>query len=456
MKNLSVKFKITLWYTVFMTLLIIAVIWLLFSVGSSRVLSDVKFRLQNTVLESYSEIEYEDGILEIGDDFISLSEGTYLSAYDENGNLIYGNNPLSYEDSSLLVMDEIQQLKSDSSGNSWYVYDYCRSIEGYGNLWVRGVVSQTQTDAALRTLIQLSLIILPFFVLLIAGGGYSIIRRTLAPLAGMTETAYHISEGTDLSERIRLGPGEDEVHRLAHTFDRMMDKLQASFENEKQFTSDVSHELRTPVTVILSECEYADRSDLSLEEARSSLGVIQLQARKMSNLIAQLLTLARADSGRQKLHLELLNFSELAEIIAEEQKSLAAAEGITLDTHIQPDIYFRADETMMMRLLINLISNSITYGRKDGHTMLALSSDNTAITVSVSDDGIGIHPGQLDKIWKRFYQADPARGSNKNGAGLGLPMVKWIAEAHGGTITVTSTPGEGSCFTIHFPKNEII
>lgn len=456
MKNLSVKFKITLWYTVFMTLLITAVIWLLFSIGSSRVLSDVKFRLQNTVLESYSEIEYEDGILDIGDDFNSLSEGIYLSAYDENGNLIYGNIPLSYEDSSLLVMDEIQQLKSDSSGNSWYIYDYCRYIEGYGNLWVRGVVSQTQTDAALRTLIQLSLIILPFFVLLIAGGGYYITRRTLAPLAGMTETAHHISEGTNLSERIRLGPGEDEIHRLAHTFDRMMDKLQASFENEKQFTSDVSHELRTPITVILSECEYADRADLSLEEARSCLGVVQIQARKMSNLIAQLLTLARADSGRQKLHLELLNFSELAEIIAEEQKSLAAAEGITLETHIQPDIYVRADETMMMRLLINLISNSITYGRKDGHTMLTLSSDDTAITVSVSDDGIGILPDQLDKIWKRFYQADPARSSSKNGAGLGLPMVKWIAEAHGGTITVTSTPGEGSCFTIFFPINETI
>lgn len=451
MKNLSVKFKITLWYTIFMTLLIFAVIWLLFSVGSSRVLSDSKFLLQNTVLQGYKEIEYRNGILDISDAFDSLTEGIYLSAYDSSGNLIYGAMPLPYEDASLLIMDEVQQLKTDDTGSFWYIYDYCEYIEGYGNLWIRGVASQSQTDAALRTMVHLSLIFLPFFVVCIAGGGYYITHRTLAPLAGITETAHRISQGTDLSERIRLETGGDEVHRLAHTFDQMMDKLQISFENEKQFTSDVSHELRTPVTVILSECEYADRPDLSLEEARGCLGVIQLQAGKMSKLISQLLTLARADSGRQQLNLELLNLSELAQIVAEEQKPVAAIRDITLNTMIQPDILFRADETMMMRLFINLIANSITYGKNGGYILFALSSDTSKITVEVTDNGIGISADKLDKIWKRFYQADPARSGGKSGAGLGLPMVKWIAEAHGGSISVTSVPDEGSCFSVTLP-----
>ena len=200
----------------------------------------------------------------------------------------------------------------------------------YCILLSRSSSSSTQTFAAIHILVWLALIFLAFFFLCIAAGGYLIIRKTLAPLADMTETARQISEGNDLSRRIRVGEGKDEVHKMAHTFDRMMDKLQASFETEKQFTSDVSHELRTPVAVILSQCEYASREDTTPEETRGCIRAITNQARKMSNLISQLLTLARADSGKQQLHPEILNLSELAEIITEEQRSLAAARNITL------------------------------------------------------------------------------------------------------------------------------
>lgn len=175
----------------------------------------------------------------------------------------------------------------------------------------------------------------------------------------------------------------------------------------------------------------------------------------MSSLISQLLTLARADKGIQKLHYELLNLSELAEIITEEQKGIASKKGITLETCIQPDILFRGDETMLMRLFINLISNSITYGKENGLTRISLSSDGNLITGSVSDNGIGIEKDKLDKIWKRFYQVNPARSSGeREGAGLGLPMVKWITEAHGGTVCAESTPGSGTVFTFTFPQNK--
>ena len=242
---------------------------------------------------------------------------------------------------------------------------------------------------------------------------------------------------------------------MAHTFDKMMDKLEDSFETEKQFTSDVSHELRTPVTVILSQCEYALQEDTPAQEIKDCIRSIAAQARKMSSLISQLLTLARADKGIQKLHYELLNLSELAEIITEEQKGIASKKGITLETCIQPDILFRGDETMLMRLFINLISNSITYGKENGLTRISLSSDGNLITGSVSDNGIGIEKDKLDKIWKRFYQVNPARSSGeREGAGLGLPMVKWITEAHGGTVCAESTPGSGTVFTFTFPQNK--
>ena len=177
----------------------------------------------------------------------------------------------------------------------------------------------------------------------------------------------------------------------------------------------------------------------------------------MATLISQLLTLSRADAGRAKLHMELLNVSDLAEITVEEQRDFAASRNITLSSWIQPDILMRADETMMMRLFINLLTNAITYGKEGGHVLLELSSSEEQIEGSVSDDGIGIPPEHLDKIWNRFYQVDTSRTSREDGSsGLGLAMVKWIVEAHGGTITVESKEGTGSRFQFCFPKREIL
>ena len=316
-------------------------------------------------------------------------------------------------------MDEIQQVETDAG--VWYVYDTCRTIPGYGNLWVRGVVSQAEADAGLHAVVRLALILLPFFVLLVALGGYSITRRTLGPLQDVTDTAQRISQGSDLTQRIRMGPGEDEVHRLAHTFDRMMDKLQSAFESEKQFTSDVSHELRTPVSVILSQCEFALSEDAEDAERRSALQVVAAQARKMSTLIAQLLTLARTDSGRQSLHMETLNLSELAEIICEEQADAAAARNIALHAEIAPNVLLRADETMMMRLFMNLVQNAISYGREGGNIWVTLRDAEGAVEGCVRDDGIGIAAEHLSKIWNRFYQVDPSRTASRSGAGRGCP-----------------------------------
>ncbi|MGI5884174.1 MAG: sensor histidine kinase [Candidatus Spyradocola sp.] len=449
--NIPIRWRITLWYTILMTALVVAVLWLLFHLSSNQMLSEAELRLQDTVERSFYEIEYEDGVLTFDDDINHLGTGISISVYDSQGNLVYGRIPANFNGAPMLIMDEIQKVE-EGDGGVWYVYDTCQTIPGYGNLWVRGVVSQAEADASLHAVVRLSLIVLPFFVLLVALGGYSITRRTLGPLQDVTDTAQRISQGSDLTERIRMGPGEDEVHRLAHTFDHMMDKLQSAFESEKQFTSDVSHELRTPVSVILSQCEFALGDDAEEGERRSALQVVAAQARKMSTLIAQLLTLARTDSGRQSLHMETLNLSELAEITCEEQADAAAARNITLHTDIQPNVLLRADETMMMRLLINLIQNAVSYGREGGNIWVTLRDEEGVVQGCVRDDGIGIGAEHLNKIWNRFYQVDPSRTASRSGAGLGLPMVRWIVEAHGGSIAVESEPGKGSAFTFTFPK----
>lgn len=452
MQNLSIKAKITLWYTLFMTLLIAVILAVLFSISNVQVLTNDQEHLKRIVRKAFDEIEYEDGMLTFDDDLSYMGEGVYLSVYDGNGYLLYGRVPSLLEGASSLVMDQVQQAKG--TDGYWYVYDFCQAVEGYGNLWVRGIVSRSQSDSVLRIIMGAALILLPFCVLMIGLGGYFITRKILRPLSSMTQTARAISEGNDLSRRIHLGDGKDEIHQLAHTFDQMMERLQAAFENEKQFTSDVSHELRTPVAVILSQCEYSSQENLPAEELRDSLGVITAQARKMSVLINQLLLLARADNGKQTLHYELVNLSELIEMVVLEQQDSAEAKGILLETQLEPEVLLRADETMMMRLFINLISNSISYGREGGHTLIALSQSPQEIVCSVRDDGIGIPEDKLDKIWQRFYQVDPSRTGNAQGSsGLGLSMVKWIVTAHGGTISVTSHLGEGSCFTFRFPRS---
>lgn len=459
---MTIRKKITLWYTAFMALFVVLALCLLFVMASGRILSDTRTRLKDTVLRSFDEIEYDDGVLTFDDDLNYLGAGIYLSVYNSDGALIYGRIPSSFSGARLLTMDRIQQVPS--SGGVWYVYDYCQAVPGYGDLWVRGILFWSGMDDSLSTLLLFSLVLFPFFVLCTALGGYSIIRRALKPLSSMSETARRISGGNDLTQRIRLPEGADEVHGLASTFDQMMDRLQASFEQEKQFTSDVSHELRTPVAVILSQCEYAVRDDVSDSERLEALSSIRSQANRMSGLLSGLLTLARADQNRLPLHPERILLNDLAAIVCEEQQEFADAKKIALHLEADPDLWMEADESMMIRLLINLISNAVRYGRENGNVWIRLSRDRDHVLGRVEDDGIGIPEDQLDLIWNRFYQVDPSRSAKASGGGaasgpageggygLGLPMVRWIAKAHGGTVSVASRPGEGTVFAFRIPR----
>lgn len=228
----------------------------------------------------------------------------------------------------------------------------------------------------------------------------------------------------------------------------MIGRLEQSFESEKQFTLDVSHELRTPVSAIVSQSEYALENAKTMEEAKDALSVVLAQARKISGLISHLLMFSRIDMGHKMLTLELLNLSELTEMVAEEQYEAANEKGIEIQTNITSGLYVQADETMILRMLINLVSNAVTYGKPGGHILIGLEKDGNKIVGSIADDGIGIAEEHLNRIWERFYQINPSRTSAKSGGvGLGLSMVKWIVEAHSGSISVNSKPGEGSTFT---------
>jgi len=450
MNKLSIKLRVTLWYTSFMVVLVALTLVFLLSVSNNLSRLAVKDRLISDVEKSFEEIEFDDGELEIDDELDFFDNGVYLSVYGSDGQLLYGGMPSEFDAAIAFSSQELQQ--AESHGQQWYVYDYRISLEGYGDVWVRGIASQSGTGSTIQTMILLALIALPFVVVIAAVGGYLITKQAFRPITKISEAAEKIGVGNDLTKRIHLGNGKDEIYMLANTFDRMFDRLQRSFETEKQFTSDASHELRTPTSVIIAQCEYAINNADTLEEAKESLTVILGQSEKMSRLISQLLMLARTDKGSQKLELELINLSEISEIIVEEQKIIAEEKNISIQTQIEPDIILRADQTMMMRVFINLISNAVKYGKSGGNVLVRLSKDGDFVTGAVQDNGIGIAEEHMAKIWDRFFQADPARSADEEeGMGLGLSMVKWIIEAHRGTIRAESILGEGSTFVFKIP-----
>ena len=436
-------------YSFFMVLVTCLCLAVLFSLSGNEILTSAQMHLRERVQESADEIELEDGEFEIDSDFYSLDNNVYLALYDTGGDFLYGKVPPGLEQAPQFEDGKIQTVKSGTE--QWYVYDVQYEMENGQEFYIRGVVSVTETQKEFLIAVRFAVILLPLTVILTALIGYRLIRRTLLPVRQMTETVQEIQKDGDLSRRIGVSQdtGKDEFYQLAGTFDGMLESLEQAFLRERQFTSDVSHELRTPVSVILAQCEASlNRTDLS-EEQRKEILLIRKKAGEMSQMISQLLLLSRADQGRQQLNKEEINISELTEIIVEEQKMLAQRRKIEVHTEIEPDITGYLDESFYIRMLDNLISNAVSYGKEGGNIKVTLHQIPSGVRGTVEDDGIGISRDDQVHIWERFYRVDASRTGKEDGShsGLGLSMAKWIAQAHGGNVRVESELGKGSCFT---------
>lgn len=436
-------------YSFFMVLVTCLCLAVLFSLSGNEILTSAQMHLRERVQESADEIELEDGEFEIDSDFYSLDNNVYLALYDTGGDFLYGKVPPGLEQAPQFEDGKIQTVKSGTE--QWYVYDVQYEMENGQEFYIRGVVSVTETQKEFLIAVRFAVILLPLTVILTVLIGYRLIRRTLLPVRQMTETVQEIQKDGDLSRRIGVSQdtGKDEFYQLAGTFDGMLESLEQAFLRERQFTSDVSHELRTPVSVILAQCEASlNRTDLS-EEQRKEILLIRKKAGEMSQMISQLLLLSRADQGRQQLNKEEINISELTEIIVEEHKMLAQRRKIEVHTKIEPNITGYLDESFYIRMLDNLISNAVSYGKEGGNIKVTLHQIPSGVRGTVEDDGIGISRDDQVHIWERFYRVDASRTGKEDDShsGLGLSMAKWIAQAHGGNVRVESELGKGSCFT---------
>ena len=448
MKRLSLKTRLVLLHTVLMTLIACAVLALLFSLSSHEILTSVQRQLEERVSESFDSVQYVAGHLDFDSDLMELKNGIYLSVYEEDHELVYGKIPYGFPYDLEFSNGMVRTISGE--GREFYVLDLSFPVEDYHTLMMRGIVSISDAEQNFRYTLRVALLLLPALIVISAVCGYFLSRKALDPVDRITRTVRRIQREHDLSARVRLGEGKDEIYTLAGTFDDLLDAIEVGVKREKQFTSDVSHELRTPVSVILMQCEEAlERRDVD-EGARAAFEVIRKKAQSISNMISQLLLLSRADQGRAQLHMEELDFSELGQMAVEEFEGVAAEKKIQIHSDIHAGIRIEADQTLMIRLWSNLLRNAVTYGNVSGNIWVCVIQEGERVSLSVRDDGIGISEKDLPHIWERFYQADPSRTDSES-SGLGLSLVRWIVEAHGGTISAQSTLGVGTEFICLLP-----
>ncbi|HUR94434.1 MAG TPA: ATP-binding protein [Gemmatimonadales bacterium] len=322
-----------------------------------------------------------------------------------------------------------------------------------GGLLVATSISQVGFGPS--ELLRSMLIIAPIILLAAALVGYWLAGTSLRPVQGIMDEVEAISDGTSLHRRLAVPAAGDEMARLALTVNGMLARLEQSFASLHRFTADASHELKTPLMVLRAGVERALVHPGVPGEILQSLDETLAQINEMTELVESLLTLARADEGRAPLAVEESDLRDLLGDVAETAGMLGEGSGITV-TSAMPDhpVRLAVDRHRIREMLLNLVTNAIKYTPQGGSIDLTLVDRDGLVLFTVRDTGIGIAPGDLPHIFERFWRADPARSrtGERPGTGLGLAITKWIAEAHGGSITVQSRPGRGTIFSVYFPR----
>ena len=447
MKRMSIKARVTLWYTCFLLgVMALGTIYLL-SISSQITSRQQKAKVMDVVADTVKTARFHYG--ELDDENIDYyKDEVSVFLYDTQGRLLAPKVNRGIQVDSVLEDQTVRKV--EGYGEQWMVYDLY-AVQDDTGFWVRGVLPLSGSVKNLGRLVLLALVAVPVLVLMAAGGGYLITRKAFSAVGSMAKAADAINSGDDLSRRVPDDGSGDELSRLGRTMNSMLKRLQDSFESEKQFTSDVSHELRTPASVIISQCEYALSGKASASDKDRALEASLRQARRMSSIISQLLLMVRAENGKFKPTMEQVPFGELFEMVAEEREEEAARGQVTIVQNIDPKIVIRGDETLLIRMLTNLVTNAVRYNRPGGKVFLRLYCQGEWCLAEVEDTGMGIPEEDLPKIWKRFYRADTSRSSE--GTGLGLSMAMWIAKLHGGDIQVESEYEKGSKFTVRLPRN---
>ena len=436
--NRSLRFRLTLLYSCFFAVLFALAGLLLYTALSHSLYA----RMDETLA---GEADTAVGLF--ADEFEELGRKADPAAREVvNDMKLRGDFVAVAEGSRVLAAKPVAPL-AEVSGERWRLAE--RQVRLAGTDY-RVVVAATldPIHSALAALRRELAIGLPVALLLAGLGAWLVATRVLRPLGSVAAQAQRITEHS-LNTRIEAKGAAAELEVVIGSFNDLLGRLDQSFEAMRRFVADASHELRTPVSVIRGEADVVLSRERTAGEYRESLEVVLDEARRLSVLVDDLLNLARADSGPVRLEVHEFYLNEL---LAECCRQVRAA-GLTIECLAETDVQFRGDEVLLRRLIMNLLDNAVRYTPEGGRVTASLQADGDSVRIRVADTGIGIAPGQESRVFERFYRTDEARSRAVGGFGLGLSIVRWIAEAHRGTVECASELGRGSVFTVKLPRD---
>ena len=478
----SLRFKLTLWYVLILGILLISFSSFLYFTLSKSLYRDVDNKLRSLAeliaSESASPLSKFgfgniDQTLETSMNLKPI--GKFIQVLDESGNI--GRKSDNLKNVQLPI--SLNALKNASKG--LITFETNRSFENaplriitfpvleknHINKIVQVASSLEDVEDALNTLLLILIIAVPLALLVASLGGQFLASKALKPVDHITQTARMITS-QNLNQRINPPKVKDEISRLVETLNEMISRLDRSFRQVKQFSTDASHELKTPLTILKGEVEVALRKERVPHEYEQVLKSNLEEINRMSQIVEDLLLLSRADSGEIRLNKEDMNLNEILNELVAHMNVLAQSKNLRIETsNHHEEIHIFGDPLRIRALFLNLIENGIKYTEEGGSIHILLTKDTLVqdgkqsgraqgeqeefVKVIVSDTGIGIAREDQERIFDRFFRVDKARSREQGGSGLGLSICKWIVEAHRGKIEVESELGKGSSFIIKLP-----
>jgi len=284
-------------------------------------------------------------------------------------------------------------------------------------------------------------------------GGYVLAGRVLAPVGAMASTARAITADR-LSDRLPVHNPDDELGRLAATFNSTLARLEDSFDRLRRFTSDASHELRTPLAAMKSVGEVALRDEADFAAHREAIGSMLEEVDRLARLVDSLLTLTRADAGTATLSSVPTDLSGLISEVADCLRALADEKQIALSVTEDADVWARVDPVVLKQAVINLLDNAVKYTPQGGQVRVSLAHADGRATIEVTDTGPGIPREDRERVFDRFYRGGKSRSSDSGGVGLGLAIAEWAVQANGGNIELADREGRGCAFRITLPSEK--
>jgi heavy metal sensor kinase len=477
----SVRVRLTLWYTAVLTLVLIVlslityfIFWRSTVQRSDANLYELSEAFLTTLNAEVKDQSGPDSLKLAGQ--VAITEHRFrdhiFAIFDTAGNIVVSSQdvppaaPATSSSAAGALSSHSFQRFLDASSRSERLFGevtggedgyrgFARHFSSGGTTYILVILrSLHPQQEMLEEITSTFAWVIPIAIVLASLGGYFLARKSLAPVVAMSSQAGRIG-AANLHQRLAVQNDRDELGHLARSFNSLLDRLSQSFERQQRFMADASHELRTPVAILRGEAEVAlSQQSRSLEEYRESLGVLHQEAERLTHIVEDLFTLTRADAGQYPLQPRDFYLDELVGECVHSARTLALAKKISLNFEEASESPIRADESLVRRMILNLLDNAIKYTSDGGRVTVTCRRAGEEYVLSIMDTGGGIPADLQPRIFERFFRADKVRSRAENdggGAGLGLSISRWIAEAHHGRLELTRSDSIGSTFTAYLP-----